>query len=295
MVKQQFSKLWSGVRFTLPAHTIMKGFEQPSHEERKRKETPSRFLKGVEIHVGTSIGKIEVFGRENIDEIPPNSKVIIVVTHISDLDLPLAIKTLGHDFDIVVTAQSTNFNFLEDPIGYTATKLAGMNNFLPVDYAKTEGGKSAEFNPDNFIAMKEALDKGKDIVIAAHNPTKNGKLGRGSVGPVYLAQISGATILPVSVNLKTKEVLGIDDENKIKTMLKRPDAEVHIGKPIASDQIKSDEIKRIMDKRKHGEKITPEERSQFNSAISSLREKSDVVMHELAEMLPESKQGEYRE
>ena len=275
----------------------MKGFENsflPEQEKWQKKETSARFLAGIDVHVGTSLGKIEVTGKENIDEIPPGAKVVIVVTHISDLDLPVAIKTLGHDFDIVVTAQSTNFNFLEDPVGYTVTKIAGAENFLPVDYAKVNGGKRAEFNPDNFDSMNKALEEGKEIVIAAHNPTKDGKLGNGSVGPIYLAQISGAIILPVSVNLKTAEALGIDGENKIKTMLKKPDTEVYIGKPIKLDQLEGvDEIKKIMNKRAQGEKISNEERSKFRVIVSELREQSDVVMNELAGMLPEAKRGDY--
>ncbi len=255
------------------------------------------FLKGVELHVATSLGNIETVGMENIDRIPPDAKVIIVVSHISDLDLPAAIKVLGHDFDIVVTAQSSNFNFLENPVGYTVTKIAGMNNFLPVDYGKVAGIQRAEFNPENFTSMNEALSHGKDIVIAGHNPTRNGSLGSGSIGPIYLAQLSGAIILPVAVNLKTDEALGIDGQNKLMTMIKKPDAQVIIGEPIELPPIEgvTDRIQAVMNKRAQKEKVTPDERQQFSADIDKLREQSNRVMSELAHMLPESKRGEYKD
>lgn len=268
----------------------------PHMKTREKKETSGRFLKGVELHVGSVIGNIEVLGREHLSDIPADAKVVIVVSHISDYDLPIAIQTLGHDFDIVVTTQSTNLNFTENPSGFITSKIAGTDNFLPVDYTKTKEGKAAEFNPDNFVPMADALEHGKEIVIAAHNPTTNGVLGGGSVGPIYLSQISGALILPVAVNLKTDEALGIDGINKMKTMIQRPDAQVYIGKPLHLESIDGIEnIKKLMDKRESGEKLSVEERAQFHDAVLALRSQSDIVMQELAAMLPESKRGKYKD
>ena len=56
-------------------------------------------------------GEIQTHGEEHLKEIPPDKKVIIATTHISDLDVPIATLKLGKYFDIAITNQSTSFFF----------------------------------------------------------------------------------------------------------------------------------------------------------------------------------------
>lgn len=260
-------------------------------DEKKEKEvTSARLMKLNELNILASLGNTELFGAENLENLE-GKKIIFVVTHMSDLDLPLAISKLGHMFDLIITSQSTNLHITENPAGYISLSLAGKKNFLPLDNKRG----IAKFNPDNFIPINEALEHGKAVVIAGHNPTYNGILGSGNIGPTYLAEISGAIIVPVAINF-------IFDENNKKEQQKtdqgsimqaRPDAEVHIGKPFYPDHIEGIEhIKEIMDKRINGEKLTKEELDKFKIITKAMREQSDNVIGELAKMLPESKRGE---
>ncbi len=259
---------------------------------REKKETSSRLLLAIETNLIPLVGKVEVIGRENLTEMPPNKKVIILTSHLSDIDIPLTIKALGHDFDIAVVDQSTHHSFREDPAGKISIGLAGEKNFIPIDWKVVDGEKQSRFNADNFASMSEALDSGKDLVFAAHNPSENGELTNGGVGGVYLSQLSDAIILPVAINIKGEGFLA--GKNVSKSVINRPDAEVSIGSPIKLEKIEGIErYKEILDKRKNKQKLTPEEISEFKELTQKLRDQSDIVMNSIAQMLPENKRGVY--
>src|SRR6202044_1004644 len=101
--------------------------------------------------------------------------------------------------------------------------------FLPIDFAgKGADKRPTAFNPDNFVPMMEAMDKGKAMIIAGHNPSLEGHLEEGGYGAVYLAEMADATILPVSIDIISTENLGTA-RNRMKTFLHKPDARVRIG------------------------------------------------------------------
>src|ERR1035437_8275279 len=158
-------------------------------EKRKPRASSKRLLLSTEVFLTPFINKVKVIGRENIEKIPNNKKVVIASSHLSDLDTPIVIKVSGNDFDTAVSDQSTHHSFSEDPISKINIGLAGEDNFLPIDWKKTGGVKVPQFNPDNFTAMVSSLGNGKDVLVVAYNPSSDLKLPRGAIGNVYLSQL----------------------------------------------------------------------------------------------------------
>ena len=262
-------------------------------KERKRKHSPKRLMLAVEAHLIPFLSNIKVLGKEHLKEIPPDKKVVFAVTHLSDLDIALAIRTLGNDFDLGISNVSYHHNFFEDPSGNMAITIGGKENFFPIDYAP--GSKAKPFNPDNFEPMAEAMEKGKEMIVAAHNPAKGNKLTKGGVGAVYLAQLADAVVLPVAIDTKSEhpQLFG---ENTWKNIKERPNVDVKIGEPINFEHIEGIErFKEIFDKRERKEKLTPEDIAEFSTLSAALKTESEQVMESLASMLPEEKRGPYAE
>jgi hypothetical protein len=174
--------------------------------------------------------------------------------------------------------------------------MAGKDNFIPIDYKKIPGGKQASsFNPDNFDPMKEALEEGKAVVVAAHNPTQEWNLPKGGYGVSYLSDIAGdnVMILPVAVDLESEESVGMF-ENQLKTLLNKPTAHVRIGEPMTLEKVPGiEDFSSIMHKRRRHETLTPEDRERFSKLSDTIREQSDTVMKKIAEYVPEEKRGVY--
>ena len=257
-------------------------------------KTPRRLMFALEKLTQLQVGKIDVRGKENISKIPEGKKVIIATTHISDVDLPLVSYVLGNDFNIAVTDQSVHHYFKEEPSTNIGLRIAGKENFIPFDYRKDgDGKKNPRFNPENFEPMKAALNNGKSLVMAAHNPSYEGKLEAGGNCAVYLAGLDPDTVLlPVTVNLKTNT--SISAKNPLQAIVEKPDAEVTIGEPVVIEQIPNLKIiASIMAKRKNKETISKEELAEFSSARKKLNEESDKLMRILSDMTPEEKRGIY--
>ena len=261
----------------------------------KRHTTSKRLLMAIEADVSLATGDIQTHGEEHLKEIAPNKKVIIATTHISDLDVPIATLKLGKYFDIAITNQSIHHSFLGEPGTNIGIRIAGRENFIPIDTKKIEGKKHGEFNPQNFAPMREALERGKAIIIAAHNPTQKWKLSKGGYGAAYLTAISeNVTILPVVVNIESDEPLGMA-ETILKDVVKRPDATVYIQEPIELEKINGiEDFEKILRKRKRAEKLTKEERFRFSELKTALEKRSDQIMQALASDLPKKKRGEYQ-
>lgn len=267
--------------------------ENDESSKRERKHTSKRLALAIEANLVPLVGDVTVSGMENINELKREEKLVIATTHVSDLDVPLAIKALANHFDIAVSDDSNHHDFFKDPAGNVGIKLAGQENFIPIDYAKTDTGKQARFNVDNFIPMVEAMENGKEVIVAAHNPSDKGQLESGGIGAVYLAQISNAAILPVAVDIEGEAFRA--GKNTIKVMRERPNAGVFVGKPLRLPHIEGIErYKEIMDKRKT-QKLDKSEIAEFGSLTEELRKQSDIVMKALSAMIPAEKQGPYTE
>lgn len=255
------------------------------HKVAKKGESVSskRLMMAFDANLKMTVGEVTVNGKEHLSEIPPGKKVIIVTTHISDVDMPVATSVLGRELDVAITNMPKQHSFMKDPAINTAVRIAGKENFIPID-----------FSPDNFGKMKKALESGKAVIIAGHAPSKEWKLERGGYGAAYLANIvKDAVILPVSMNAKAEDG-GKREENTLTNMKKKPDVDVFIGNPFEIAPVEGmEEMAEIAERAKNGQSPTTEELTQFSVLKKKLREQSDYIMRVLAEPLPESKQGAY--
>jgi 1-acyl-sn-glycerol-3-phosphate acyltransferase len=260
--------------------------------QHKIHKTPFRLRLMISVLVKLYIGKIEVLGWENLEKIKPDDKVILAISHISDLDVPIAGYALCHRFNLAAAHQSMQ-TFWHDPSVYLGMLLAGKKNFFPIDYQKSGDSRQGLFNPENFVKMKINLENSdKTLIIAAHSPSRNWRLEKSGVGAVFLTQImKDAIIIPVAVNIQSAEPLGMG-RNRFKTILARPRAKVMIGKSIKIPVLPEfKNLDSIIEKMERGQKITDNERQKFMDLRGLLREKSGVIMSSLARMLPTEKRG----
>lgn len=286
--------------------------ENPSAGEgyetgRRHKETPARLRLAAETFLRLSFGKIEVKGEENLNDLPPDTKVVLAATHISDADLLSPIAKLGNRFNIRVAAPSLHFNVLSkekgDAMPALSLKMAGGEDVaMPIDYGweeHREAGRSyvpGGFNPLNFEPMKDALDEGNIILIAAYSPpaVKDGKLPRrGGYGDVYLAEIADAVIVPIAVDVKSDDPHAAIRKKGLTSLRGRPDVAMTVGAPIVPGKIEGiDDLAKILGRRAEGAGgITQEELARVKEIQSELRKESNRVMAALAAMLPEGKRG----
>ncbi len=252
------------------------------------------------------VANIDIKGKEHFSEIPANAKIVVVSTHLTDVDMQLAIEAVGHDMDLAITNQSLLHEFRTSPDMYAAMKISGKGNFIPVDYErvkvkeKDNEGKEktvkksvpGPFNPDNFVPAMEALEKGKSVLVAAHNSSSEVQdidSLHGGYGAVYLALSTGAYILPVASRLDRADA-GMS-KDQVKNLMNRPNAEVVIGKPFQLEKIPGIEhYSELLKKRKelaeNGAVLAPEEFEEFSRIGRILREQSRMVIEKLREQLP---------
>jgi hypothetical protein len=260
--------------------------------QNSKREIPQRLWRANEVNLKLAVGNIEVKGKENMAGIPPDAKVVVMTTHLTDLDVPLAIHAVARDLDMAVMNLSTHHKFFGQQ-GEAATnigvRLAGKENFIPIDYHRDESGEKSPgaFNPENFELARETLRKGKSVLVAAHNPSRKPLTNldniKGGYGGVYLAELTDAYILPVTVLLDRAAGMNAD---MIKTAMHKPNASVSIGKPFKIKKIEGIEnLSSIMKKRKDGNKLSEEEIREFSRLTNALREQSKLIMERLSQQL----------
>jgi len=263
-------------------------------EPYKRKEKSStQLIVALEAMTKIAVKELKIEGLEHLQEIPPDRMVVIAVSHASDLDLPLVASALCRHLDLIITNQSTQYKFLQDPGSNIGMKILGQDNFLPIDWQLRGSGKPRKFNPENYKPMVEAMQGGRSIIIAAHTPSHKGTIERSGYGAVYLSEIANAIVLPVGVDVEAedKAEVGMSD-HKIKTLLHRPSARVNIGKPFELQKIEGIErMAEITEKRKTGQPATEKELIEFTSLKDQLREQSKILIDSVADLMPLSKQA----
>ncbi len=271
--------------------------ENPSQKNPvvNRKESPLQLRAAVGLETGLMLGRIMTFGKGYLKHIPEGKKVIVVTSHISDIDIPVVIDQLGGDLNLKITAQSTNLDFKKDAASTFGTFVAGHDNFLPIDYTIEGDKKVAHFNPDNYDAMASALREGSEVLVAAHKPS-SGALSRGGIAAPYLSQVGGGefVILPVAVNVKSKKPFRAGGEAEL--LKERPDTDVFIGEPMELPRIEGieDYAKILKKKEQSGGELDPVESEKLAALQDALRSQSDSIMKSIAEMLPFEKRGEYQ-
>lgn len=265
------------------------------------RETSRRLKRSIKTGLGFIIenpNMIPLIGKEFLKEIPPNKKLIIATTHLSDADVAVAAYALSDNFDITIVHHSTHDNPSEDAWSWVGAAIAGRKNFLSVKSRKEEGKVIADFAPEDFEPMRDALGNGKAIIIAAHNPTYDWKLSdKGGLGAIYLAQLSDALILPVSVNIESEAKSGslVDMRKAVSKNKRKSKAKVSIGQPINLEKVNVQKMTEILKKRKEGSSLSHQERREFTEIATKLRDQSSIVMRTLAAMLPPEKRGVWGE
>jgi len=271
-------------------------FERPNTPERKE-EDPA--IARMKLFFENQFRKVDIIGKDNLENIPPGKKVIVVTTHLSHRDLPLAISMLGNEFDSVGWGEaSTHERFSENPGGYLGRKIVGKEHSFSVSTNREGKGGSEQgaFNPEDFEPMKEALDDGKTIFMAAYyKGTEDEQLpDRGGYGAVLLSQSPDTILLPVAIDIKDQERAGTKPGG-VDAILQRPEADISIGEPFDMEKIPGAErINELMALRKE-RKLSANEVKEFSSLSKELRARSDEIMEHLAQLLPEERRGVWAE
>lgn len=266
---------------------------------KEKETTPIRLRLALKLQEKLTSSEVNVNGLENLESIPDGANIIFATTHIADTDITTAAAELCDRYDIAMTNMSLHHELPKEPSTYMAICLAGISNFLPIRYEKTEGtSKQGFFNPDDYPTIKNAMEDGKAIVMAAHNPS-GGKweLPRGGYGAPYVSSLAADNvyIVPISVNVNSETPTGIF-ETMPKTIIKRPKSDMHIEKPIVLDKIDNiDEFGKALKKRATGAILSTEEIAIFRDIKDKLRAQSDIIMHNLAQHIPNNKRGPYKE
>jgi 1-acyl-sn-glycerol-3-phosphate acyltransferase len=261
-------------------------------------EKPDAFTRKMELFGKLLFSKVNVAGEENFAAIPPDRQVMFVTTHLTNFDIPLASSVLGKKFHLAVGDASTNHHFLENPFGTVGDVVAGRKNFIPISRRKgrTKGASSAGiFDPEDFEKIGDAFGQNKAVVISAYYKDRNDELKlppRGGYGAAYLAEATDAIVVPVAIDIKAKErkATAVSD---LAAALDRPEAKITIGKPFELEKMENiSAVRDIMAKRQR-EKLSGEDIAAFKGASRGLRDRSNVLMQHLAELLPEEKRGEW--
>lgn len=266
-------------------------FPKQQPPEHISESSSKRLRLAFEALLKTQVKNIEVTGREHIQEIPREKKVIIAVSHYTDLDIPIAVSALADSLDLAVVNMSVHHSLRGEAGTFLGLKLVGQENFIPIDYNKQSDGtkRSGRFNVDNFIPMQEALEHGKRVLMAAHNPLASiDEIPEAGYGAAYLALVEDALILPVGISLWNdgqKSDVG-KYGGEMKTFLSRPEARVRIGEPFALKKIEGmDTLTRVLQERKSGNTaMSKEDLALFVQAKKALEEQANAVLKTVTDL-----------
>jgi hypothetical protein len=258
--------------------------EQPG-DYNWRRPSPPRFLSWVKTGIKAMTRSFKVQGKENLDLIPPNARVIIASTHITEMDMLYAMGALVDDLSLIVTRQSFHTTDKRAIAARTGPIIVGEQNFLPIEWSLDAGGKQVPgFKPEDFDKMQQMMAKGKSILMAAHNPCTEHLPDKPGIGASYLAaRTPNAVILPVTVDAQVNPAYGRDVIGQLKAIFSRAPVVVTIGKPIIPAPVH--ELQENQVTQMHGERGA--------AAIKTLRTQAREVMIALAQPLPEAKRGKY--
>ncbi|MFA5877832.1 MAG: hypothetical protein WC845_00425 [Candidatus Staskawiczbacteria bacterium] len=263
--------------------------------DNERKVTDEKLREGADKLISLFCSEFQVDGKEylvHVQEQTPDTKFIIASSHISNLDAPAAIKALGDRVDIQVTAESVLFKSLPHKIMFG---LGGKDNFTPLEYKKEKDGKRGIFNPKDFQKLSEKVEEGKTPWMAIHPFTKKGEMQPSKIGAVFLAQKTGAKIIPTALEFES-ESISLEGAGEItKGLLTRANgdgkATYHVGEPIDLAPIDTGIIELVFEKRAGKERVTREEIEKFKEAHRMLQEQANQVAEKIAAMLPENQRG----
>jgi len=135
--------------------------------------------------------KIDVTGRENV---PAGASCIYLSNHVSNLDPPVLFPLLPGMSSVLLKKELTKI-----PLLGTAMR---MGKFVPV-----ERGNRREAAREVVAASAEVLHGGLSLLIFPEGTrSKDGRLAAFKRGPFYLAEQSGAPIVPIAIS-GTREMM----------------------------------------------------------------------------------------
>jgi 1-acyl-sn-glycerol-3-phosphate acyltransferase len=128
--------------------------------------------------------EVQVSGQEHI---PPGRSCIFMCNHVSNLDPPIIIPNLPGRSSVLLKKELMGI-----PILGTAMRMA---KFVPV-----ERGSRREAAKASVEAAAEALKSGLNIMVFPEGTrSRDGRLASFKKGPFFLAQQTGAPIVPVAI------------------------------------------------------------------------------------------------
>jgi hypothetical protein len=260
-------------------------------------ETAARFRKACELAVHNLFGEFVVerttdTGEDRITQLRerfPNRPVIIVASHISDMDVAAAVTALGKDFDFQITSESLNFEKWPQWAMFSAL---GMDRFSSLDYKEGEekAGKSGRFNPANFEAIKAKMHSGRTPWIAIHPFAPEGKMRHAKIGPIFLAQISEAVILPVALDVQGATGSMEKDPLQVVKQLRAGMATFRIGEPIDLAKVDIGLIQLVLANKRGASRADVSASIQVHHL---LKQQAEQVARAIAQLLPTEKRGLY--
>ncbi|MEO6802647.1 MAG: lysophospholipid acyltransferase family protein, partial [Granulicella sp.] len=129
--------------------------------------------------------RVEVTGVEHV---PVGQSCIFMSNHVSNLDPPVMIWALPGRCSVLLKKE-----LMKIPILGTAMR---MGKFIPV-----ERGSRRDAAQASVLAAGDALRSGLHILVYPEGTrSKNGRLSTFKKGPFFLAQQTGAPIIPVAIS-----------------------------------------------------------------------------------------------
>ena len=129
--------------------------------------------------------RVETTGRDNV---PASRSCIYMCNHVSNLDPPVLMPELPGRFSILLKKSLMNI-----PILGTAMRMA---QFVPVERGSRRDSAQAAVR-----AAAEALNAGLSIVVFPEGTRSlDGRLSTFKKGPFFLAQQTGAPIVPIAIS-----------------------------------------------------------------------------------------------
>lgn len=241
--------------------------------------------------------KVTVHGLSHIESLPQDTPIIAATSHATDADVPFSAYAIASIRNVIITNQSTHYRFSQDPLSYIALHIGGRKNFLPISYDPVVHQRpTPRFNINDFDPMAAAIHRGKDIVIAAHNTSVHNGLERHGYGAVYLANRTGAPIIPIGVQVDIDHASSIHmADHPIRTVLHRPAITIRIGEPLPFEPLANiDEFSRIL-RDTPRDQLTPSQQSFVLQTFTAMGQQSDRVLRTIASLMPPPNRGHYRD
>lgn len=207
-----------------------------------------------------------------------------------------AVKALGEHLDLQITHESV---LLDSPPHKLMMWLAGKDRFSSLGYQEAPGGKHGVFRAQDFSAIADQMHaSARTPWIAIHPFTgKREQMSEARIGPVYLAQKTGAKIIPTALELRdvSATLQGVGEITKAvaRRATGAGTATYRIGEAIQLPPVDVSVIEAVLAKRANGQRPTAEERERFSQVHEQLREQADAVAAKIAELLPSERRGAY--